>query len=250
MVFFIGSRSRLTRNPMNRLSRVSVLVTVALAVLVPVAPAPALADPIGGVIVIPGAGTDLDPMRLRTSAGCPAQANAYYASMRGHGLSPDGQIITAPIQAGLSHSSGFDVYVALVMRDYANNNNTTLAGRYDITVYCIDQLTQNNYGEFTGSLRFTSPSTYEAIGAAKPVGSPPPPLPLAGVGLDLAPASPPTRSIPHDSPAQSPAEQLASQRNGGTIQGVPWLILVLVGAVLGALVAAIATTQIRKRRSS
>jgi hypothetical protein len=237
---------------MNQLARVAVFVTVALGVSV--APAPAQADPIGGVIVIPGTGTNLDPMRLRTSAGCPAQANAYYASMRGHGLSPDGQIITAPIQAGLSHSSGFDVYVALVMRDYANNNNTTLAGRYDITVYCIDQLTQNDYGEFTGSLRFTSPSTYEAIGAAKPVGSPPAPLPLAGVGLDLAPASPPTRSAPPDppaqSPAQSPAEQLASQRNVGTIQGVPWLILVLVGAVLGALVAAIATTQMAKRRSS
>jgi len=240
---------------MNRLSRAAVLVTVTLGVLVlvlvlvlvPVAPAPALADPIGGVIVIPGAGTNLDPMRLRTSAGCPAQANAYYASMRGYGFPPDGQIITAPIQAGLSHNSGFDVYVALVMRDYANNNHTTLVGRYDITVYCIDQLTQKDYGEFTGSLGFTTATTYEAIGAAKPVGPPPPPLPLDEVGL--APASPGTGSVPADPAVQSLVGQPASQPNQSTVQGVPWLVLVLAGAALGALVAAVTTKQLGKRRS-
>jgi hypothetical protein len=136
---------------MNRLFRVAVLVTVALGVLVPVAPAPALADPIGGVIVVPGTGTDLDPIRLRTSAGCPAQANAYYAKMRGHEFPSDGQIITAVTKAGLSHTIGFDVYVALIMRDYADKSRTTLTGRYDITVYCINRLTLESYGEFTGS---------------------------------------------------------------------------------------------------
>jgi hypothetical protein len=234
---------------MNRQFHVTAaLATVTLGTLVPLASAPALADPIGGVIVIPGTGTELDPIRLRTSAGCPAQADAYYASMRGHGFPPDGQIITAPIQAGLSHSSGFDVYVALVMRDYADNNHTALVGRYDITVYCIDQLTQKSYGEFTGSLGFTSPTTYEAIGGAKPVGPPPSALPLDEVGL--APASPPTGSVPADHPVQSPVGQLASQRNQSTVQGVPWLVLVLAGAVLGALVAAVTTKQLGKRRSS
>ena len=236
---------------MNRQFHVAAaLATVTLGTLVPLAPAPALAEPIGGVIVIPGTGTELDPIWLRTSAGCPAQADAYYASMRGHGFPPDGQIITAPIQAGLSHSNGFDVYVALVMRDYANNNHTALVGRYDITVYCIDQLTQKSYGEFTGSLGFTSPTTYEAIGGAKPVGPPPPALPLDQVELAVTPASPPTGSVPADHPVQSPVGQLASQRNQSTVQGVPWLVLVLAGAVLGALVAAVTTKQLGKRRSS
>jgi hypothetical protein len=58
--------------------------------LVPVVPGPARADPIGGVIVIPGTGTDLTAMRLRTSAGCPAQATAFYAKIRGLGFPPDG----------------------------------------------------------------------------------------------------------------------------------------------------------------
>ena len=256
---------------MNRLFRVAVMVTVALGVLVPVAPAAALADQIGGVIVIPGTGTDLDPIRLRTSAGCPVQANAYYAKMRGHDFPPDGQIITAITKAGLSHTIGFDVYVALIMRDYANKSRTTLTGRYDITVYCINRLTLESYGEFTGSLEFTSPTTYEAIGAAKPVGPPPPPRERAADGSAVDPdaASPPPASgtpggkatdrlapspaaqapradAPQD---QSPVGQLASQRNDVTVRGVPWLIL--IGAVLGTVsVVGVTARQIRKRRSS
>jgi hypothetical protein len=254
---------------MNRLSRVAFLVTVVLGALVLVAPAPALAAPIGGLIIIPGAGTNLDPLRLRTSTGCPAQASAYYATMRGHGFPPDGQIITSSITPGLSHSIGFDVYPALVLRDYADKNHTTLVGRYDITVYCIDRLTQESYGEFTGSLEFTSPTTYQAIGAAKPVGPPPTPLADAGSAMPLDLASPPTGAAP--TPGQpapstaaqgsidqvpgvdprfpSPAGQLASQRTGMTAQGVPWLVLVLAGAALGALVATLAAKQIGKRSS-
>jgi hypothetical protein len=263
---------------MNRLSRVAVLVTVALGVLVTVAPASALADPIGGMIVIPGTGTDVDAIRLRTSAGCPAQANAFYAKMRGHGFGPDGQIVTANTQAGMSHSFGFDVYVALIMRDYAKDNHTTLGGRYDITVYCVNRLSLQSYGEFTGSLEFTNPTTYQAIGAAKPTGPPPPPLALAGDGSALAPdaASPPAGTPPAPGPpdraapgqpaptaraptAQAPAGvdpqpssppgQLTSQRNDATGQSVPWLVLVLVGAVLVTLVV-VAAKRIQKRRSS
>jgi hypothetical protein len=238
---------------MNRLSRVAVMVTVALGVLVPVAPAPALADPIGGVIVIPGTGSNLDPLRLRTSAGCPTPATAYYATMRGQGFPPDGQTITSNTQAGLSHRIGFDVYVALVMQDYANANHTTLAGRYDITVYCINRVTQKSYGEFIGSLEFTSPTAYQAIGAAKPAGPPPPPLADPGSVVALDPASPPTGSAPApgtDPRGSSPVGQLASQRNDMTGRSVPWLVLVLAGAVFGALVAVVMSKQLGKRRSS
>src|ERR1700742_3889558 len=137
---------------MNLLSRVAVLITVTLAVLAPLAPASAATEPAGGLIVIPGTGNDLTPLRLRTSAGCPAPATAFYATMKGHGFPPDGQVVTANTKAGMSHSVGFDVYVALIMRDYAHDNNPTLGGRYDITVLCIDRLTLQSYGEFTGSL--------------------------------------------------------------------------------------------------
>lgn len=244
---------------MNRLSRVAVLFAIALGLLVLVMPAPALADPIGGVIVIPGTGTNLDPLRLRTSSGCPAQASAYYATMHGHGLPLDGQIITSTIEAGLSHSIGFDVYPALVMQDYADENHTTLAGRYDITVFCTDRFAMESYGEFAGSLDFTNPTTYEAIGAAKPVGAPPPPLPMAGDVPMFAPdpASPATGPVPapHQAPtadAQGPshAGQITSQRADATVRGVPWLLLIVVGALLGGLVTVVLTRQIQKRWSS
>jgi len=254
---------------MNRLSRAAGLVTIALGMLVLLAP-PALADPIGGVIVIPGTGTYLDPLRLRTSTGCPSQASAYYATMRGHGFPPDGQIITTNTEAGLSHSIGFDVYVALIMRDYANKNHSTLAGRYDVTVYCTDHFGLESYGEFTGSLEFTSPTTYEAIGTAKPVGSPPPPLADAGSALALGQGSPPTgpasalgqpasSSAGHVPSSQAPsadprdtsaARQSTSQHHDLLVEGIPWLVLVLVSAVLVALVIAAVTRQIGKRRPS
>lgn len=237
---------------MNRLSHIAVLFMAVLGVLIPVAPASAQADPIGGVIVIPGTGTNLDPLRLRTSAGCPQQATAYYATMRGHGFPPDGQTVTSNTEAGISHEIGFDVYVALVMQDYANANHTTLAGRYDITVYCINRVTQQSYGEFTGSLEFTSPTAYQAIGAAKPVGPPPPPLADPGSVTALDPVSPPG-AVPApgaDPQDTSPVEQLGSQRNDVTGQGLPWLVLVLAGAVFGALVAVVVSRQIGKRRSS
>jgi hypothetical protein len=73
---------------MNRLLRF-VLLLVTLWMLVPVTAGPALADPIGGMIVIPSTGTNLEESRLRTSAGLPAQANAYYGAMRGHNFTPE-----------------------------------------------------------------------------------------------------------------------------------------------------------------
>lgn len=230
---------------MSRLSRVAVLVTVALGLLVPVVPPLALADPIGGVIIIPSAGSDLTPIRLRTSAGCPTQTSKFYATMRGQGFPPDGQIITSGTEAGLSTSSGFDVYVARIMRDYAAEHRTTLTGRYDITVHCTDSLAVANYGEFTGSLEFSSPTTYRAIGTAKPPASPPAPFPMMADDPVLAPD--PT-SIP-PTPVTVPG-QLASQRDDVIGQGVPWLVVALVSVALVTLVAAMVARHIRKRRAS
>jgi hypothetical protein len=260
---------------MNRLFRLAALLAVALAVLVPVAPPSARADTIGGVIIIPGSGSDLEPIRLRTSAGCPAKATAYLARMKGHGFPPDGQIVTANTKPGLSHSFGFDVYFAVNMRDFAQLNNSTLSGRYDITVLCIDRLALHSYGEFTGSLQFTSPTHFEALGAAKLAGPPPPPLALAAGGSAQAPpAAPPAapaplepgppvsptqgqepppltaRPVPGDnSETPSTARPLASQPTDVPGRRVPWLTLVLIGAALLIAVGS-AANKIRKRHSS
>ena len=259
---------------MNRLSRIAVLLSIALGVLIPVAPTSAQADPIGGLIVIPGSGSDLTPIRVRTSAGCPAKANAYEAKMKGRGFPPVGQVVTANTKAALSHSFGFDAYFLLIMRDFATRNHTMLGGRYDITVFCIDSFTLKDYGEFTGSLEFTSPTHYEALGAAKPIGPPPPPLKQAADGSALPPQaaalSPPATSQVMPPPGEtapgsgSPAPitqsqpgsdvgspsavgQVTAERNDATSQGATWLVLVGVVLVAGAVITAV--NRIRKRRT-
>jgi hypothetical protein len=97
---------------------------------------------------------------------------------------------------------------------------------------------------------------------AKPVGTPPPPRELAADGSAVDPdaASPPTGLPLAPSPvaqppgtdpeAQSPVGQLAAQRSNVTVLGVPWLVLVVIGAVFVALVVAVVARQIRKRRPS
>jgi hypothetical protein len=228
---------------MNRLARVAIPLAVALGALAPVASPLALADPIGGVIIIPQTGTDLSPIRLRTSTGCPAQASKYYATMRGQGFPSSGQIITSTTEAGLSTSGGFDVYVEQITRDYAAQNHTTLAGRYDITVYCTHSFALKSYGEFTGSLEFTSPTTYQAIGTAKPLASPPSLFPKMGDDpvLEQSPASPPT------APVRVPG-QLAAHNNI-TGEGTSRLAVALVSVALVALIAGVVARYSRKHHA-
>jgi hypothetical protein len=139
--------------------------------------APALATTIGPITVTPANSIDTAPIVLRTSAGCPAQADSFYALAKGGGFPPAGQIVTAPTTAGISHAGPFNVYFAQTMKDFATDNHATLAGRYDVTVFCVDSFTRTSFGEFTGSLTFTTPTRYVSTAVvAEPV-TPPHPMP-------------------------------------------------------------------------
>ncbi|HEY2764099.1 MAG TPA: hypothetical protein VGJ13_08830 [Pseudonocardiaceae bacterium] len=272
--------------PFARSAALALAVALASGTALAGGAASAQADQGGGLIVIPGSGSDLTAIRVRTSAGCPAAANAYYARMTGRGFPPDGQVVTANTAAGLSHSVGFDAYFLLIMRDYANRNHATLAGQYKITVFCVDRLTLQDYREFTGSLEFTDPTHYEALGAAKQTGPPPPPLALAGDGSALDPAQPappagtappgtvPPGTVPAGTPsvagppastAQPPGptagsptginpqppmvadRQLSSPSGKPPGQRWPWLIL--GASALLTPVAVVAVNRLRKRRA-
>ncbi|HEX5144160.1 MAG TPA: hypothetical protein VFW21_09845 [Mycobacterium sp.] len=237
--------------------------------------APAQVDPIGGLIVIPGSGSDVSAMRVRTSAGCPAKADGFYATMKGPGFPPAGQIVTSNTRAGISHSFGFDAYFMLIPRDYAKRNRATLGGRYDITVSCIDSFTMQGYRDFTGSIDFTSATHYEALGAAKPIGPPPPAHALAGDGSARAdqaaspPVGAPSPSGTAGKPAQDPQKPVTSaapqpasgsepssvaensQRNDTIGQGFPWRALVGPVLVLVFLAGVMITvvSRARKQRS-
>lgn len=214
------------------------LVLAAVAALLVLAAPQAQAAPIGGLLVVPGESIDLAAIRVRTSGGCPPSADAYYATVHGTGFPADGLVVTANTSAGLSHDAGFDVYFAQTMKDFADDNHTTLGGRYDITVLCIDSFTQVNYGEFTGSMQFATPTSYQALGTAKPTGPPPSPLPLAGGAPPVDPGS----------GAAATPEQLAAASSSAPDPGPGLLPIALIAVAVAAPLAALIAVFGRRRR--
>jgi hypothetical protein len=161
------------------------VVLAALVLLLAVA-SPAAAAPIGGLLIFPGASLDAASMHVHTAAGCPAKADAFYATAKGHGFADAGQIVISNTSAGLSHNHGFDGYLGETLADFAKDNQATLQGPYVITLYCVDSFTLTSYGEFTGTLQFGDAHRYAAVGAAMPTATPSPeppdgdPTPLLG----------------------------------------------------------------------
>ena len=122
------------------------------------------AVPGGTLTFFPSNSIDQAAIKARTSAGCPSQADSYTAVVKGHGFPADGLIVTAPTRAGMSRTEGFDVYFAQTMKDFASDNKTTLKGRYDVAVYCIDSFLGTKFAQFTGALTFTTPTRFKASG--------------------------------------------------------------------------------------
>jgi hypothetical protein len=179
---------------------------------------------------------------MHTSGGCPAAADAYYAVLRGKGFPPDGQIITATTDVGLSHTAGFDVYLAETLRDFAADNKTTLQGKYEVSVRCIESFSQTSHGQFTASLEFNSPTKYAAVGPAKgPDRVPEAPKPT--LVEPEPPPPPPVQSTVASTAAPAPI-QAASQESASLLP-----IIVLAGFAV-AVAAVIAATAVLRRRAN
>jgi hypothetical protein len=166
----------------------------AAAALLLAAPPPA-----GGLTFYPSASIDTASIKVHTPAGCPARADTYYAVVHGHGFPARGQVVTTPTAAGMSRTEGFDVYFAQTMKDFATDNRTTLKGRYDVAVYCMDSFVGTKYAEFTGALTFSTPTKYRASGKGTTTTAPPvPALVESAPSSDLvsAPVTTPGRGLP------------------------------------------------------
>jgi len=181
------------------LIRVAGLATGALLLATP---ASAGAAPGGTLAFFPSNSIAEASIKARTSAGCPDQADSYLAVAKGHGFPANGQIITAPTAAGLSHTEGFDVYFAETMKDFAADNHTTLKGRYDVAVYCVDSFLGTKFAQFTGTLTFSSPTRYKASGP-NTMSSTPGPVPTVATAPGTAAAQP---SAPPPTAAQEQPE--------------------------------------------
>ncbi|MFC5688778.1 hypothetical protein ACFP3S_20870 [Amycolatopsis mediterranei] len=214
---------------------------------------PAEAAPLGGLVVTPGEGPDAATIRMHTSGGCPADADAYFATLRGKGMPADGQIVVATTDVGLSHTSGFDVFLAQTLRDFAADNKTALSGQYDIAVRCIDSFSQESKGEFTAALRFDTPVRYAALGAAKgpsrvPETSATPQPPGAGAAPvpGVAAPQPPAANTPAPEPGRT---DVAAGDPAPAGAGSPAAVFGLVAAVgLVIAVVALAAWVVRRRR--
>jgi hypothetical protein len=224
-----------------------VLAVVGL-VAVPVA---VRAAPTGGVLVIPGDGSDIASIRLRTTAGCPQQARNYYARMWGKGFPPAGQVITTTTSAGMRHDTGFDVYLAQTMKDFAAlAGGVTLGGTYKISVYCIDKFPSQVLTEFTGSLEFSTPTAFRALGASKPTGAPPPPLQQGGVEVPEGQGANP--AAPGGGPAPGQGEQAQAQTAANAVPSESSTNLILLVLLAVGIVAAswMVLAMVRRRRST
>ncbi|MFF0148024.1 hypothetical protein ATK36_2022 [Amycolatopsis sulphurea] len=210
-----------------------------------------------GLVVTPGDSADAAPMKLHTSGGCPAGADAYNAVMRGHGLPKDGVVITATTSAGMSRKQGFDVYPSETLHDFAADANTTFTGDYQVSVYCVDSFSQEHKVEFAGTIRVSAPGRYAALGDAKGPNTmspraelemPPPSAPEGSAAPGtVAPGAAGTGS--GDGHATSSTAPIAAGKpDQSTMDG--WLQPFLFVAAIALAVAAVVLAVVMRRRRS
>jgi hypothetical protein len=225
------------------LSRVVRAALAGTAALLLATPAPAGAVPGGALTFFPSNSIDTASIKARTPGGCPEPADSYYAVVTGHGFPSAGQTVTTPTSAGMTRTEPFDVYFGQTMKDFAADNKTTLTGRYNVAVYCVDSFLGTKYAQYTGSLTFSTPTKYKASGkktttsnAIGPVTAPPPSVPAPG--SPPAPGTPPapTGSAPAALPptasaaATRPAEAAAPGDDSGPPVG--WIVAGVVAVLL------------------
>ncbi len=126
------------------------------------------ADPppgtIGPLTLTPATGTDVTvPQVETTDAGCPTTVDSFNVIINGPGLSDIIVVSTDTLPEGggkITRSFGFS------LKDAAAANNTSLsAGEYDVTLRCLDGLTQDVAGTFTTAMIFDTPTTWHAFGS-------------------------------------------------------------------------------------
>ncbi|MFF4432029.1 WxL protein peptidoglycan domain-containing protein [Streptomyces sp. NPDC001513] len=193
-------------------------------------PGAAQAAPTGTAVVNPATGTDTTSVDLATSAACPAPATNILVKVTGKGFPAEGKNVVgnSPISTyGQAPSGGIAVPLTMTMRDYANEAGfTTLEGRYDLTVVCRKAFGTETYGDFTGSMWFTSNTEYRTTdpGGGQPTPTPTPtstpsPTPTPTPTQTSTP-TPTTTSTSTPDPSGSPTPTATATATGGAGLGL------------------------------
>ncbi|MYZ40955.1 MULTISPECIES: Ig-like domain-containing protein [unclassified Streptomyces] len=131
----------------------------------------AQADTLGTLTPSPATGTDTSGVNLRTSGTCPEPADHILVSVTGAGFPAEGQNVVGNSDISIYPvvGDGFEVPLTETMRDYANTAGfKTLEGRYEFTVTCRKAFGSTTYGDFKGSIWFTSNTAYQSTAPAQP----------------------------------------------------------------------------------
>ncbi|GGR96680.1 hypothetical protein Snoj_59280 [Streptomyces nojiriensis] len=206
---------------------VAAVVTLAATALPGAA---AQAAPTGTAVINPATGSDTTSVDLATSAACPAPATNVLVKVTGKGFPAEGKNVVgnSPISTyGQAPSGGIVVPLTMTMRDYANEAGfTTLEGRYDLTVVCRKAFGSDTYGDFTGSMWFTSNTEYRTTdpGGGQPTPTPTPkPTPTATQTSTPSATPTPTTtttSTPDPSATPTPTPTTTATATGGTGLGL------------------------------
>jgi hypothetical protein len=146
----------------------------------------ASAGTLGTLTIQPATGQDTSAPIVRTSAGCAADSDAYYAFVFGPGGFSGGLIATPTTDVNFSTTAGFPVQLGLSFKDIALDNSTTVQpGEYDIVVSCVDSFAQEVKGTFDTSIWFTTATAYQNTDPAAPI--------TTSTALAVSPASPVTQ---------------------------------------------------------
>jgi hypothetical protein len=149
---------------------------IACAAVVPatlvVALSPAHATTGGGLSFDPPAGLDSYSLSVVSTGVCtdPRGTNLQLR-VSGAGF-PDDTNVTPNLRAAVypidSRTGGYDVSLQDTMRAFASRQSppATLSGRYVFTLVCRSPFGQADYGSYSGSLMFATPTHYRALTAA------------------------------------------------------------------------------------
>ncbi|AXG77745.1 Ig-like domain repeat protein [Streptomyces paludis] len=166
----ISSAARAPRKLLSALLTCATAATVVIAGPVLIGASTAHADTLGTLAVTPATGTDTSSVALTTSGSCPEVADYLIVKVAGKGFPAEGQNVVGNSETSIYPTSGagYEVPLTETMRDYASTAGfKTLEGRYDFTVTCRKAFGDTTYGDFTGSLWFTSDTTYQNTAPAQ-----------------------------------------------------------------------------------
>ncbi|WP_051366782.1 WxL protein peptidoglycan domain-containing protein [Hamadaea tsunoensis] len=127
------------------------------------------APPKGSLLVQPYDGLDTSPPQVVTSGPCPG-GDSIIARMKGPGFPAEGAVVrnNSPISLYQRTSAGgLVIPLSDTFKNIAGDQNppVKLTGTYTITVACIQKLIfGTSLGDFTGTLKFASPTKYSYVG--------------------------------------------------------------------------------------